>query len=363
VEVDVTFQWYRSNDNGVTFEAIVGATNIDYTLTTVDEEKYLKLGVIPYSDITGTPTHGIETMSLSVGPIDEGFAILDYLVDGVAPVDGSDGESYDAGDIWTYGDETIEGEGRKRWSFKLSNSGELNDITAIEMSIDEDVNFTLNKASLSDIAPGTSRNFTLTFDPVTHGVHYTTLVIKTGEFKNIIMYFSGNAKYVVTTFRVYYNKYVSDGNLTIRGNWPDDFDFSVAGEISLTRRDQTYRNLTGYYYDDINYNIYNDIALQSRSDIDYNFDPYVYEASTDKIPGNSYQCKVYSYNTYTYQLPQGDQDWQKTVFVGGSGDTSSPDGRKLGSSNDDIDDASKNLTTNNIVDILIGPSQTDDDFE
>lgn len=62
LEGTTTYKWYRADDVSGTGEAaIVGATSSTYTLTTADEGKYIRVGVVPVA-ATGT-SPGVETFS------------------------------------------------------------------------------------------------------------------------------------------------------------------------------------------------------------------------------------------------------------------------------------------------------------
>lgn len=68
IEQNTTFQWYRSNDDkGSGKSVIAGATNLVYTLQTVDINKYIQFDVQP-SASTGTLT-GAKVQSNYLGPV------------------------------------------------------------------------------------------------------------------------------------------------------------------------------------------------------------------------------------------------------------------------------------------------------
>ena len=56
-----TYQWYRSNEENGVYVPIYGATEASYRLTADDEDKYIRLGVKPYSKVE--PKEGEEALS------------------------------------------------------------------------------------------------------------------------------------------------------------------------------------------------------------------------------------------------------------------------------------------------------------
>ena len=67
-EVGTTFQWYRSNDGGVTPEPIPGAITQQYTAVAADEGYQISGGVIP-ANVNATGDEALSPWSLEIQPI------------------------------------------------------------------------------------------------------------------------------------------------------------------------------------------------------------------------------------------------------------------------------------------------------
>ncbi|MEI6529379.1 MAG: fibronectin type III domain-containing protein [Candidatus Falkowbacteria bacterium] len=62
-----TYRWLRANTLGGAYSPVSGATNINYTVSTDDLNKYLKLEITPVSTVT--PFTGTPVLSNAIGPI------------------------------------------------------------------------------------------------------------------------------------------------------------------------------------------------------------------------------------------------------------------------------------------------------
>ena len=76
-EGNTTYRWLKADGVEGPYSAIVGATNKTYTLTAVENGKYIKFEVTPIA-LGGDPATGVVTLSTAFGPITNSAAIEDY---------------------------------------------------------------------------------------------------------------------------------------------------------------------------------------------------------------------------------------------------------------------------------------------
>ncbi|MGC9470241.1 MAG: hypothetical protein ACP5D1_01730, partial [Bacteroidales bacterium] len=109
-----TYQWYRADDlSGTNEAAIAGAVTLTYTLTSADQSKYIRFGVVPDDGKDGP---GTEAYSEYVGPINgppvvgdipdqtiaEGSSFVAITLDDYV----ADVETSDANILWSYAGNT-----------------------------------------------------------------------------------------------------------------------------------------------------------------------------------------------------------------------------------------------------------------
>lgn len=136
-----TFQWFRANDsdgNGAT--AISGATTSSYTLTTIENNKYVALRVTPKDNAGQT---GINTLSIWFGPVANAAPIATNVqISGIYTI----GQTLSA--TFTYSD--IENNAEGNSLFKWYKSSSSNGTNPILVQTSTDPTYVIKIADIND---------------------------------------------------------------------------------------------------------------------------------------------------------------------------------------------------------------------